>query len=132
MRHSVSSARVSQEVPNCDDVRPRMAKAAIAVTPSHTTLLDVIEDLILNAPEKKEDLAERMKKDRAQMYRQVKSGNLTANDLAALGPDFYVRLGQAVLDAFGPMTTPQARLRAIRRQQRQLDHELDQLLEHIA
>lgn len=95
-------------------------------------MLDVTKAAILDAPEKKENLAAAMGKDRAQMYRQAQAGKLTVEDLAALGPEFAVRLAHATLDAFSPLDTPHARLRHIRREQRRLDAELDQLLEHIA
>lgn len=118
----------SQEVSGLDAVRPRMAKA---VTPSHTELRRVIA-LALERIGPLKAAAEDMGIDRAQMYRQLQNGHLTIERLEALGPAFGAELGRMLLDAFGPLSTPQARARQDIREMRRLLDELDQAVELIA
>jgi hypothetical protein len=128
MANSLSKAQPSQEVANLDGVRPRMAKA---VTPSHTELRRVIA-LALERVGPLKAAAEEMGIDRAQMYRQLQNGHLTIERLEALGPAFGAELGRMLLDAFGPLSTPQARARQDIREMRRLLDELDQVVEMIA
>jgi hypothetical protein len=132
MGSRVATAAVSREVPNCDEVRPRMAKAEIAVTDGHTLLRSVIQTLIRNAPDKKEKLAADMGKDRAQMYRQSENGHLTVEDLDALGLDFLMKMALEVLEQVGPLQTPQAKARQDIRDIRRLLEDIEQALEFVA
>lgn len=128
MGHSMSADPRSQEVASLDAVRPRMAKA---VTPNRTALRRVIA-LALERVGPLKAAAEDMGIDRAQMYRQLQNGHLTIERLEALGPDFGAELGRMLLDAFGPLSTPQARARQDIREMRRLLEELDQVMEMIA
>ena len=124
----MTPASRSQEVHDLDQVRPRMAKA---VTPSHSALRRVIA-LALERVGPLKAAAEDMGIDRAQMYRQLQNGHLTIARLEALGPDFGAELGRMLLDAFGPLSTPQSRARQDIREIRRLLDELDQVVELIA
>lgn len=115
----------SQEVNVLDGVRPRMAKA---VTPSHAELRRVIASAIERVGPLKSAAAD-MGIDRAQMYRQLQNGHLTIERLEQLGPEFGAELGRLLLDAFGPLSTPQARAKQDIRDIRRLLDEVDQFLE---
>lgn len=125
---TMTQAPRSQEVQSVDGVRPRMAKA---VTPSHADLRRVIT-LALERSGPLKAAADDMGIDRAQMYRQLQNGHLTIERLEALGPRFGAELGRMLLDAFGPLSTPQARARQDIREMRRLLDELDQVVELIA
>lgn len=118
----------SQEVSSLDGVRPRMAKA---VAPSHTELRRVIA-LALERVGPLKAAAEDMGIDRAQMYRQLQNGHLTIERLEALGPAFGAELGRMLLDVFGPLSTPQARVRQNLREIERLLGEVAQAVELIA
>lgn len=128
MSSSIGQAARSQEIPSLDGVRPQMAKA---VTGSHIELRRVIA-LALERVGPLKAAAEEMGIDRAQMYRQLQNGHLTIERLEALGPHFGAELGRMLLDAFGPLSTPQARARQDIREMRRLLDELDQVVEQIA
>jgi transposase-like protein len=128
MSASVKASAQSQEVSDLDGVRPRMAKA---VTPSHTELRRVIAQALERVGPLKA-AAEEMGIDRAQMYRQLQNGHLTIERLEALGPAFGAELGRMLLDAFGPLATPEARARQNLRDVRRLLDEVEQLLEYVA
>lgn len=128
MPHTVNAAKQSQEVPGLDGVRPRMAKA---VTPSHTALRRVIASALERVGPLKAAAAD-MGIDRAQMYRQLQNGHLTIERLEALGPEFGAELGRMLLDAFGPLSTPQARARQDIREIQRLLNEVEQALEDLA
>lgn len=129
MRTNLATASPSHEVPDCDGVRPRMAKAALTVTPSHTVLRDVIARVVKGASMKKEALAAEMGKDRAQMYRQLDNGHLTVEDVDSLGPDLLVTVAEELLQRVGPLATPKARAKQRIRDARALLDELDQFVE---
>jgi transposase-like protein len=128
MGSSLPKSERSQEVNGLDDVRPRMAKA---VTAGHTELRRVIA-LALERVGPLKSAAADMGIDRAQMYRQLQNGHLTIERLEALGPAFGAELGRMLLDAFGPLSTPEARARQNLRDVRRLLDEVEQLLEHVA
>jgi hypothetical protein len=128
MASTMSKDRPSHEVNRLDSVRPVMAKA---VTPSHTVLRDVIEDVLRRLGNMKATAAD-MGIDRAQLYRQLQGGTLTVARLETLGPDFAAELGRLLLESFGPLATPQARARQRIRDARAILDELDQLTEFVA
>lgn len=128
MSSTVPKAQPSQEVTDLDGLRPRMAKA---VTPSHTELRRVIA-LALERVGPLKAAAEDMGIDRAQMYRQLQNGHLTIERLEALGPAFGAELGRMLLDAFGPLSTPQARCRQNLREVQRLLSEVEQFLELVS
>ena len=128
MPSTVAKPERSQEVASLDGVRPRMAKA---VTPSHTELRRVIA-LALERTGPLKAAAAEMGIDRAQMYRQLQNGHLTIERLEALGPEFGAELGRMLLDAFGPLSTPQARMRQNLRDVQRLLSEVEQFLEMVS
>lgn len=131
MNSTVTSRSQSQEVPNLDSVRPRMAKADGAVTVSHTPLRRVIEQAV-RALGKLDATAGDMRIDRAQMYRQFENGHLTVEHLERLDVNFYVELGKQLLEHYGPLATPYARAKQKVREAREALNEIDQALELIA
>ncbi len=128
MATTVATARASQEVPDLDGVRPRMAKA---VTPSHTELRRVIAEALRRVGPIKATAAD-MGIDRAQLYRQLENGHLTIEKIEALGPEFASELGRMLLETFGPLSTPKARGKQRIREARAALDELDELLEYTA
>jgi transposase-like protein len=104
---------------------------AKAVAPSHTELRRVIA-LALERVGPLKAAAEDMGIDRAQMYRQLQNGHLTIERLEALGPAFGAELGRMLLDVFGPLSTPQARVRQNLREIERLLGEVAQAVELIA
>lgn len=128
MASTLEKPRQTQEVPDLDAVRPRMAKA---VTPSHTELRRVIASAIERLGPMKAAASD-MGIDRAQMYRQLQNGHLTIERLEQLGPEFCAELGRLLLDEFGPLSTPEARMRQNLRDVQRLLNEVEQFLELIA
>lgn len=128
MPATVKASAPSQEGTSLDHVRPRMAKA---VTPSHSELRRVIASAIERVGPLKSAAAD-MGIDRAQMYRQLQNGHLTIERLEQLGPEFGAELGRMLLDAFGPLSTPQARMRQNLRDVQRLLNEVEQFLEMVS
>lgn len=128
MSSTVAKPQQSQEVSDLAQVRPRMAKA---VTPSHTELRRVIASAIERVGPMKAAASD-MGIDRAQMYRQLQNGHLTIERLESLGPEFGAELGRMLLDAFGPLSTPQARMRQNLRDVQRLLNEVEQFLEMVS
>lgn len=121
----------SQEVLTVDDVRPRMARAELADTPSHTTLRRVI-DLVLRRRGNIKASAGDMQIDRAQLYRQVENGHLTVEKLEALDAAFFADLGRELLERYGPLVSPKARARQKVREIKSALDEVEQALDLIA
>lgn len=68
----------------------------------------------------------------SRMSHKFSDGKLTLEEQEALGPEYLVELGRQLLEAYGPLVTPQARMRnAIREIRRRCD-EAEQFLEFIA
>lgn len=128
MASTLAQPKPSPEVAKLDGVRPQMAKA---VTPSHAELRRVIAGAIERVGPLKAAASE-MGIDRAQMYRQLQNGHLTIERLEQLGPEFGAELGRMLLDAFGPLSTPQARMRQNLRDVQRLLNEVEQFLEMVS
>lgn len=127
MSSTLSNGARSQEGTCLDSVRPSMAKA---VTPSHTPLRRVIDQVIRQTGNVKAQAGD-MQIDRAQLYRQLENGNLTIGRLEALGAAFCAALGRELVEQFGPLTTPAARAKQKVREMRAALEEIDQALELI-
>jgi hypothetical protein len=113
-------------------VRGRQAKAALEPQVPASSLRDLAAEAIRASHGKARAAAIDLGIHEASLSRQLKDGSLRLEQLETLGPATLAELGRQLTETFGPLSTPQARLRQIRREQRRLEHELDQLLEHIA
>lgn len=78
------------------------------------------------------EIADQIGIHRSRLTHKLKDGSLTLRQLEELGPEFFVILGQELLETFGPLATPQARARQVIRAIRAALDELDQFTELIA
>lgn len=121
LKHTQESTRVS----SLDSVRPKPAKADLAVNDSQSGLKPLIAEAIRRVTSQKAAAAD-MGIDPAQLTRQLQSGHLTVERLEALGPEYAAELGRLLVETFGPLSSPYARVKQDVREIRQLLDRIDQ------
>lgn len=67
-----------------------------------------------------------------RLSHKLSDGTLTARDLDELGPAVLTEIARRALEVFGPLSTPQSRMREAVRDIRRRCDEIDQYLEFIA
>jgi hypothetical protein len=112
--------------------RPTPAKAGLADKRLADSLSPVVKDAAKYAYGKQGAAAAKLAKNEGNFSRDVDAERMTLKDLRALGPVFLVAFAKGVLDEYGPLDTPHARALKLLRQNDQNNHELAQLLDHLA
>lgn len=70
--------------------------------------------------------------DRSRLSHKLKDGSLNLAQMESLGPTFLAEFGRRLLEEFGPLSTPQQRVREAIREIRRRCDEVEQFLEFIA
>jgi hypothetical protein len=105
MGQSIRRDAASPEVNSLDSIPLKQAKATLRVNPSQSPLRALIGESI-RAVSSQKAAALDMAIDPGQLTRQLQSGHLTIERLEALGPQFCARLGERLVQEFGPLTDP--------------------------
>jgi len=118
----------SVPVPSLEDIRPRPVKAGL---PSDAIGLNaVITDAVIGHFGSVKAAALTLTVDPSLMMREFRDGKFGRLD--AVDDAAKAAIAHALIDAFGPLVTPEARARkAVREIRRWLD-DLDQYLEHAS
>lgn len=106
--------------------RPQMARADIGQT---TSLSPVVKHSAKRTYGKQGAAAAHLGKDESNFSRDVDAGRLTLRDLEALGPQFLATLGSGLVEQYGVLTDPKARIRQVIRTIRDGLHEVEQFLD---
>lgn len=124
-------AQQSTRVDVLDSVRPMPAKAALKVNDSQSALTAIVSDSIRSVTTQKAAAID-MNIDEGQLSRELQSGRLTIERLERLGPQYAAELGRRLIEQFGTLATPHARLREQIRAIRRAADELEAGLEHLS
>lgn len=109
--------------------RPKMARADNHVK---TMLSPVVKDAAQHAFGKQEAAAAHLGKDKGNFSRDVDAGRVTLRDLEGLGAQFLAALGAGLVEQYGVLLDPKARIRQVIKQQRELLNEVEQFVEDVA
>lgn len=113
-------------------VRPHQAKANVGAQVGTSRLRDVCADTIRTVSGNARAASIDMNVHEGHLSRQLKDGTLRIEQLEVLGPAFAAKLGQELVDKFGPLSDPKdAARRSIRQIEEQL-HQLKQFVEDVA
>jgi hypothetical protein len=88
--------------------RPKMATATLADNVSVDALSSVVMDTLKTVYGKQGAAAAQLGKDKGNFSRDVKAGRFTLQQQAALGRQFLAELGEALVEEFSPVNSPQA------------------------
>ena len=131
MALSIDRAARATRVDSLDGCRPALAKAALPVNDGQSTMRALIAEAIRRVGSQKA-AAIGMAMDPAQLTRQLGNGHLTVERLEALPPVFAAELGRLLVEEFGALATPRARIRQKARELREIAAEMEQAAELIA
>lgn len=131
MGSSLERAARSSRVETLDACRPEPARAALPVNGGQSTMRGLITEAIRRVGSQKA-AAIGMAMDPAQLTRQLGNGHLTVERMEALPPVFAAELGRLLVEEYGALATPQARIRQKARELREIAAEMDQAAELIA
>lgn len=131
MSSSVTQAKPAPERASLAGVCGEPIKATLRPHTSAPLLREVAAIAVEHTAIQKQ-AADQIGIHRARLSHKLKDGSLTLAQLEALGPEFGAELGRMLLDAFGPLSTPQSRARQDIRDIKRLLDELEQVVELIA
>jgi len=114
------------------DVPVRMAKADTGAQVSASELPELTQRAIKKAHRKMELAAGVLGISESQIGRLVNDEDLKLKHLRTLGIDTLVNFAKEVLNSYGELDTPQARLRRKARELREIANEVEQAAELIA
>ena len=114
------------------DVPVRMAKAEARAQVSASALREIAGRVIRKTHGKMLAAAEAVEVSESQIGRLVNDGDLKLKQLEALGPATLAELGRELVEQFGPLSTPQARMRQNLRDVQRLLSEVEQFLEMVS
>lgn len=95
-------------------------------------LLRDVAAIAIERTDIQKEVADQIGIHRSRLTHKIKDGTLTIKQLEELGPRFFVNFGRELIEAYAPMETPRARLRAISTQRRRLDDEEEQIIDGLA
>lgn len=107
MSSSFSAAVRSEEVNPLDSIRLKPAKATLLVKDGQSELRGLIAETIRLVSTQKAAAID-MAIDQAQLTRQLQNGHLTVERLESLGPAFAAKLGERLIEEYGPLTDPKS------------------------
>lgn len=128
MGSSIDRAYTSDPVRSLDNIRPKPAKADLTSDQIGLSVIAVTIDGILAHYGSVKAAAISLNADPSLLMREFKAGNFRllerADEVAKASVFAYAN------NAFGPLTTPEARYRHLTRERQRIDNELDQLFDY--
>jgi len=113
-------------------IRATPAKAELRMQTRTSSLREVAAEAIRSHSGNARAAAIDMAIHEGHLSRQLKDGSLRIEQLEALGPAFCAKLGQQLIDEFGPLADPKERARRLIVQMETILFELKQYVEHAA
>lgn len=132
MSSSINSARAITPDKPLLNASPRMAKADLRESAAASELSGLIKSTARRVHGKQATAASMVGKAESNFSRDVDAGALRTGELAQLGPEFLAEFGRELVNSYGALQTPAARMRELSRRQREIADELAQLSEYVA
>lgn len=131
MRNSLTAAAPARERPSLADVCGKPVKADLAPHIPAPRMREVAASSVESTGTQK-GAATDIGIDRSRLSHKLKDGSLNLAQMEALGPAFCAEFGRQLLEEYGPLATPQMRVRQALRVMRRLIDEIEQYLEYVA